>query len=80
MGGVHPALGGEMRTEQDAEREANYFALCLLVPERFLRTDLEGQPPFDVESDVRIIELAKRYDVSVQLMILRLVELGYLRE
>ncbi|MHC4620567.1 MAG: ImmA/IrrE family metallo-endopeptidase [Planctomycetota bacterium] len=69
-----------MRSDQDIEREANYFAMCLLMPEDWLHHELAGQPPFDIESDERIAELAKHYGVSVQLMMMRLHQLGYLGE
>lgn len=70
-----------MKTDKDIEREASYFAMCLLIPEHFLKADLdtpEFAPPFDAEEDERIAALAKRYRVSLQLMIMRLSELGYL--
>ena len=61
------------------EIEANYFAMCLLIPEQFINADLETKefaPPFDIENDPRIISLAQRYRVSEQLMLFRLIDLG----
>jgi len=61
------------------EQEANYFAMCLLMPEDWLRADLKGKMFFDTESDPAISVLAKRYQVSEQLMIIRLVQIGVLK-
>lgn len=64
------------------ELEANYFAMCLLIPESLLNDDLESDefaPPFDIESDKRIEELAKRYKVSAQLMTYRLIDMGKIK-
>ena len=64
------------------EHEANYFAVCLLMPEAMIERDMatpEFAPPYDYENDPRIGTLAKRYQVSKQLMILRLIELGYIK-
>lgn len=62
------------RAEED--REANYFAMCLLMPESLLRKDLEGVA-LDVCDDASIAKLARRYVVSIQLMTMRLTQLGY---
>jgi Zn-dependent peptidase ImmA (M78 family) len=64
------------------ELEANYFAMCLLIPEEFILADLasvEFVPPFDFEDDPRIKLLAQRYKVSEQLMLFRLIDLGKMR-
>lgn len=69
------------------ELEANLFAVELLMPEPWLRRDCrmmfdiaKGQrgPRFDIEYDPRIEQLADRYQVSVQLMTIRLIDLGLL--
>jgi Zn-dependent peptidase ImmA (M78 family) len=67
-------------TEQDKEqeREANLFAIALLMPARFIHQDMEGQSPLDLENDQRIKSMAKRYGVTEQMMTARLVNLGYL--
>lgn len=70
-----------MQPDRD-EIEANYFAMCLLIPEQFISTDLETDefaPPFDIENDPRIKLLARRYQVSEQLMLYRLFDLGYMK-
>lgn len=56
--------------------EANLFARCLLMPEKFLRRDVTE--PLDVCEDARIEKLAKRYQVTEQMMIIRLCELKLL--
>ena len=65
----------ESSTAEDVEEiEANAFAAALLVPETFLKKDLEGVV-FDVEDTEQVDKLAKRYDVSTQAMTIRLVNL-----
>lgn len=57
------------------EIDANGFAAALLMPAEWISADVEGSLG---EHAGRTIEaLAKRYDVSVQAMELRLVNLGY---
>ena len=51
------------------EVEANQFAAELLMPEAFIRKDLEGE--HDAELDAVIESLAKRYQVSIQAMAIR---------
>ena len=64
------------RIEQE-EREANYFAMCLLIPEAMLRADLAEMFPGGVDVVNNDIErLADRYKVSRELMTLRLADLG----
>ena len=59
------------------EAEANYFAMCLLIPEDMIRKDLEGESGFDIVDDPRIKNLARRDGVSIQTMIIRLADLGF---
>jgi Zn-dependent peptidase ImmA (M78 family) len=63
----------------EQEREANIFAMCLLMPEDFIRRDMDGVKEIDLIEDKRIKALAKRYGVTEQMMVMRLCELGYLR-
>lgn len=60
------------------ESEANLFALYLLIPEDFIRKDMGEFFPngIDIVEDKDATFLAKRYGVSVSLMVFRLVELG----
>jgi Zn-dependent peptidase ImmA (M78 family) len=59
------------------EREANLFAAEFLMPIDFLRRDLQGSMPIDVEDETFLRELAQRYQVSQQAMMFRLANLGY---
>lgn len=56
----------------EIEREANAFAMELLIPRKFLLADLEKFGGFDIEDSDAIVKLAKRCGVSVQIMTLRL--------
>ena len=61
----------------DQEREATYFAMCLLMPEHMLRLDVaQLREALDVCEDKRIGQLAKRYAVTPQMMTIRLVQLS----
>jgi len=62
----------------DREIEANQFAAELLMPLSFLREDL-GSLPLDIETEEFITKLARRYEVSVQAMTIRLSSKGALR-
>jgi len=58
----------------DREIEANQFAAALLMPEAFLKEDVEMFDGTDYEDAVS--ELAKKYQVSIQAMSIRLGSLG----
>lgn len=64
-------------TDQD-EVEANRFAAELLMPEGFLRDDLEGLESIDLLDDECVSDLAKKYEVSKQALLIRLATLGYI--
>ncbi len=53
------------------EKEANYFAACILVPERSLKDEI-GSCPRDEFGEIDVHQLAKAYIVSSNLMLLRL--------
>lgn len=59
----------------DREREANYFAMCLLMPRDWLLADLKALGSIDVCDDPNIRKLAKKYGVSEQMMTVRIVDL-----
>jgi Zn-dependent peptidase ImmA (M78 family) len=65
--------------DQD-EIEANYFAAELLMPKRFLEKDLRDIDGLDLHDQRIIDDLAKRYVVSTQALLLRLAALGYINE
>ena len=56
------------------EIEANRFAAELLVPKEFLEVELRGRV-VDVEDEVLMGELARTFDVSSQMMSIRIGEL-----
>lgn len=64
------------------EIEANYFAAELLMPEAFLREDIEGYQKdngfIDFEDDKIVMLLAEKYQVSKHAMTVRLASLHYL--
>ena len=65
----------ESSTAEDVEEvESNAFAAAILMPEAFLRKDIDGLV-FDIDDEERVKALAKRYQVSAQAMTLRLVNL-----
>lgn len=56
----------------DIEREANAFAMELLIPTDFLKAELQKIGGIDIEDDPAIAKLAHKFKVSVQVMTLRL--------
>ncbi len=62
------------------ETRANYFAAALLMPTRFLDKDLEKVEDWDAATDTLLRRLAKRYEVSTQALVIRLMALGHLRK
>lgn len=58
------------------EREANLFAMELLMPEAWLRKDVTA--PLSLMHMDRVETLAERYDVAPALMAIRLRDLGLL--
>ncbi len=61
-----------MSVDQTQEREANYFAMCLLMPESFLRADLQKMGGIDLCDPDPLLKLAKRYGVSPAMMAIRI--------
>lgn len=61
----------------DDEIEANAFAAELLMPRDLLATDLKNVGDLDLADDSVISDLARRYRVSTQALLLRLINLGY---
>ena len=57
------------------EIEANTFAAWILIPERMLLSDIRNSG-IDLQDDGRIMELARRYEVSQQSMSFRLLNLA----
>ena len=75
---IRPLLitGGGMTMAYDnlMEKEANLFAMELLMPEKFLREDV-GPDGIDIFDDAAINQLARRYKVPTAAMTARLVQL-----
>lgn len=69
-------LSGQGTDEEEVE--ANRFAAELLMPESFLREDLEGLESIDLLDDECVSDLAKKYEVSKQALLIRLATLGYI--
>ncbi len=61
-----------------AEIEANLFASELLMPTSFLERDLKVGMSVDVLDDKRISDIAKRYGVSTQALLIKLSRMGYI--
>ena len=58
------------------EKEANEFAMALLIPEHLIREDIEDlkrKESTDLNRDIKM--LAKKYEVDVFVMTARLVKL-----
>ena len=62
------------------EREANMFAATLLMPREFLEADLQNEEYVDLLDDDFLHGMARRYGVSVQVLVNRLKNLGYIPE
>ena len=62
------------------EREANAFAMALLMPEELLRDALDDEiaSRSDRNEDAILRSLARRFEVSETIMACRLVDLGML--
>ena len=60
------------------EREANIFAMELLMPKHFLENEeMLQRDVLDIEESEIVKRLAEKYQVSAQLMFMRLYSLGY---
>jgi Zn-dependent peptidase ImmA (M78 family) len=59
------------------EMDANRFAAELLMPVEFLEEDLRKLPD-DIEEEEAVVRLARKYQVSIQAMTIRLTSLGVL--
>lgn len=80
-----PRNGRSSEGTNSLEIEANGFAAALLMPANQLREDFkkfkaDSIECFDYEDDELASALAKRYNVSLQAMIIRLTRLGLIEE
>jgi Zn-dependent peptidase ImmA (M78 family) len=60
--------------EKEQEREANAFAMELLMPTAFLQAELAKMGGIDIEDNEKLAALAKRFRVSQQVMTIRLAK------
>lgn len=61
--------------QDDSEKEANFFAAELLMPERIIRNELKGVG-HDLLDEDGLRDLASKLSVSVQALTIRLTNLG----
>lgn len=61
------------------EVEANAFAAALLMPAEWVEQVI-GEQEIAVDADEKVFALAKKFGVSQQAMMFRLINLGYLRQ
>lgn len=71
--------GKTVSLETEMEIEANYFAFVLLMPEEYVRSEAKRLAPdgFDIVEDPAVKQMAQKFNVSMQMMTIRLVLLGY---
>lgn len=58
------------------EKDANSFAAALLMPQTLLLKELKKYNGFDLSDNSMINELAKKFDVSIQAMSYRIINLA----
>lgn len=63
-----------MITDDNLEEEANYFAMCILMPEHLVKREV-AKITLDLTSDEPLKALSKTFDVSMTAMALRLAQL-----
>lgn len=59
----------------DEESEANQFAMCLLMPEEFVRAEVAKMGGISLTNDRKIKALADKFKVPASSMALRLEQL-----
>jgi Zn-dependent peptidase ImmA (M78 family) len=57
------------------EIEANHFAMCLLMPEDMVRSEVRKMGGIDIADDRDFAVLAKKFQVNTCLMAMRLGQL-----
>lgn len=64
----------------EMEREANQFALCLLMPEQLVRAWVSKYgPPVELTEDRHLRRMARAFGVSMTMAGIRLQQLGIWR-
>lgn len=64
-----------MAVSDAEEREANYFAMCLLMPEQFVRDEVKKMGGIDITDDIALNKLARKFGVSDGMMAMRLEQI-----
>lgn len=58
--------------QEQREREANQFAMCLLMPEELVRKELKRMGGIDLADPNATKDLARRFQVSETMMAMRI--------
>ena len=59
------------------EKESNYFAMCLLMPEELVRKEIKRMGGnIDIGDDMDMKKLAVKFGVSITVMTLRLGQIS----
>jgi len=58
--------------QEREDREANLFAMCLLMPEAWVRREIEKMGGLDISDDKQLRVLAKKFQVGETLMAIRI--------
>ncbi len=79
---VHVKFRGNLSKQgiDTDEMEANLFAAEILMPQDLIVREFERNEPIDILDEDFIVQLAHQYNVSMQALILRLVNLRYIEE
>lgn len=57
------------------DREANTFAMELLMPAHLLKAEIKNLGGIDIEDDRKLAKLARKFKVSLQVMAVRIGQL-----
>lgn len=68
-----------MNDHAEEDREANLFAMALLMPEEMIRREAKLLSAIDLLEDKSIKPLADKFNVSIILMVIRLIHLGIIK-
>ncbi len=66
--------------EREQDKEANYFAMCLLMPAPFVHAEADRMLSMGKWDEDGVREMAKTFQVSEALMAIRLHQLGRMFE
>lgn len=69
--------GGYTSKEEKIEKEANYFAASILMPENIIRKEISNVE-CDLHDDSTISQMARKFGVSSSAMLYRLINLNIL--